>query len=201
MAVEYANGRIITNGLVLSLDATDKTSYPGSGNTWLDVSGNGKNFTLDAGISFNSIGNFSLVNSVGATYNGSITTSTNCTVQIWIKTTDDISLFLSGNDGSYYLGAYRVGNKEYYSNCGSPNYFQDTIDVSNIYDSISDGRWHMAEFKNVNFSTWTTFNFNKYTDYMFGNGNIASLKIYDRSLSSDESLQNYNAQKSRFGLS
>jgi len=31
-------------------------------------------------------------------------------------------------------------------------------------------------------------------------GNIYNVKIYDRVLSSEEILQNYNAQKSRFGL-
>jgi hypothetical protein len=38
--------RIITDGLVLSLDAADKNSYPGSGTTWSDLSGNGYDFTL-----------------------------------------------------------------------------------------------------------------------------------------------------------
>ena len=31
---------IITQGLVLHLDAADDNSYPGSGNTWYDLSGN-----------------------------------------------------------------------------------------------------------------------------------------------------------------
>jgi hypothetical protein len=37
---------IITNGLVLSLDAANRFSYPGSGTTWTDRSGNGNNGTL-----------------------------------------------------------------------------------------------------------------------------------------------------------
>jgi len=37
---------IITNGLVLHLDVTNRKSYPGSGNVWLDRSGYGNNFTL-----------------------------------------------------------------------------------------------------------------------------------------------------------
>jgi len=36
---------IITSGLVLNLDASNASSYPGSGNTWFDISGNGRNFT------------------------------------------------------------------------------------------------------------------------------------------------------------
>jgi len=44
--------RIVTDGLVLCLDAADKNSYPGSGNTWYDLSGNGNNGTLQNTPSF-----------------------------------------------------------------------------------------------------------------------------------------------------
>ena len=43
----YRNGpKIVTDGLVLCLDAAIGKSYPGSGNTWYDLSGNGNNCTL-----------------------------------------------------------------------------------------------------------------------------------------------------------
>jgi len=38
MATQYAFGKIVTDGLVLALDAADKNSYPGSGTTWRDLS-------------------------------------------------------------------------------------------------------------------------------------------------------------------
>ena len=44
MGVTY-NPRIVTDGLVLALDAANPKSYPGSGTTWNDLSGNGRNFT------------------------------------------------------------------------------------------------------------------------------------------------------------
>jgi hypothetical protein len=37
---------IVTDGLVLCLDAANPRSYPGSGSTWYDLSGNGRNFIL-----------------------------------------------------------------------------------------------------------------------------------------------------------
>lgn len=37
---------IITDGLILALDAGNPKSYPGTGNTWSDRSGNGNNVTL-----------------------------------------------------------------------------------------------------------------------------------------------------------
>ena len=40
---------IVTDGLVLCLDAANRRSYPGSGNSWLDLSGNGNNGTFGSG--------------------------------------------------------------------------------------------------------------------------------------------------------
>lgn len=45
MGIAY-NPRIVTNGLVFCLDAGNTKSYSGSGTTWTDLSGNGKNGTL-----------------------------------------------------------------------------------------------------------------------------------------------------------
>ena len=40
---------IVTDGLILHLDAADSNSYGGSGNTWYDISGNGYNGILTNG--------------------------------------------------------------------------------------------------------------------------------------------------------
>ena len=53
MAIFY-NPRTITDGLVLCLDAANTKSYPGSGTTWTDLSGNGNNGTLTNGPSYSS---------------------------------------------------------------------------------------------------------------------------------------------------
>ena len=37
--------KIVTNGLVLCLDAANPKSYPGSGTAWTDLSGNARNAT------------------------------------------------------------------------------------------------------------------------------------------------------------
>jgi hypothetical protein len=46
--------KIVTNGLVLHLDAAQLRSYPGSGTTWTDLSRLGNNGTLINGPTFNS---------------------------------------------------------------------------------------------------------------------------------------------------
>jgi hypothetical protein len=43
---KHHNPRIVTDGLVLCLDAANKRSYPGSGTTWFDLSGNGNDGNL-----------------------------------------------------------------------------------------------------------------------------------------------------------
>jgi len=43
---------IVQDGLVLYLDAGNKASYPGTGTTWTDLSGNGNNATLFNGVNF-----------------------------------------------------------------------------------------------------------------------------------------------------
>ena len=192
---------IITDGLVLSLDAADKNSYPGSGTTWTDLSGNGNNFTMDSAAAWNSDGTMTLADAYGYTYSGNITTSSSSTCVFWMYTTDTVSLFWQGNSGGY-IGAYRVGNKEYYNSVGSPDFRMDTVAQSNIYDNIRDGNWHMIEFKNCDFSggTWTGFLFNQYASFQFSNGELASMLIYNRDLTAAESTQNFNAHRTRFGI-
>ena len=53
MGVNY-NPRIVTDGLVLALDAGNTKSYRGSGTTWTDLSGNRNNGTLTNGPTYNS---------------------------------------------------------------------------------------------------------------------------------------------------
>ena len=53
MAITYSP-KIVTNGLVLCLDAANPRSYPGTGTSWSDLSGNGNNGTLVNGVGYSS---------------------------------------------------------------------------------------------------------------------------------------------------
>jgi hypothetical protein len=82
------NPKVVTNGLVLYLDAGQRTSYSGSGTTWTDLSGRGNNGTLVNGVEYNSSNLGSLVfdgvnDVVNGTINGSIFTG-NFTQSAWI---------------------------------------------------------------------------------------------------------------------
>ena len=49
----YGGPDIVTDGLVLALDAGSERSYPGSGTTWIDLSGNGNAVMVNSPV-FNS---------------------------------------------------------------------------------------------------------------------------------------------------
>jgi len=87
MGISY-NPRIVTDGLVLALDAGNVKSYPGSGTTWTDLSGRGNIGTLTNGPTYNSANGGSIVfdgvddyvsfGSLGSQFS-------NFTVEIWFK--------------------------------------------------------------------------------------------------------------------
>jgi len=43
---------VVSNGLLVHLDAANSNSYPGSGTTWFDLSGNGRNATINGSPTF-----------------------------------------------------------------------------------------------------------------------------------------------------
>jgi len=89
MSTKYSP-KIITNGLVLSLDAANNKSYPRSGTTWTDLSGNNNNGTLTNGPTFSSVNGGSIVfdgadDQIDCGNDSSLNISTNLTLGIWVK--------------------------------------------------------------------------------------------------------------------
>jgi len=77
-------GGIVRDGLVLNLDAAKKDSYPGTGTTWRDISGNSRSGSLVSGTSFTST-NGGAINFAGGYVSGSsqVNTGQNFTVSVW----------------------------------------------------------------------------------------------------------------------
>ena len=190
--------KIVTDGLVLALDAGNTKSYPGSGTTWYDLSGNGNNHTITNSPTFSN-GEFTINETQSFTYNTMPTTGTNCTVVLFYKTTDGQELWVRGNTGSYYIAASYSGGNYYDENSGNPTYYVDTI-ARNNPTAYRNGNYHMWEAKNVNFSAWNQLNWFGYGSSWNMNGTVAFIAMYSRALTASESAQNYNALKGRFGL-
>ena len=95
--LQYPTPSITSTNLIAHLDASDSNSYPGTGTTWTDLTGNGHNGTLNgftfnpgvAGGSFEQIidGNYgeNITFSQTVTKNAlNLATNKNLTLQIWI---------------------------------------------------------------------------------------------------------------------
>ena len=143
---------IVTEGLVLALDAASVRSYSGSGTAWKDLSGNGNDHTITNSPTFSN-GAFTINETQSFTRSSMPTNNTNCTVLLFYKTGDTQELWVRGNSGSYYIAACHPSSNYYHENSGSPTYYIDGIQRSHPKNH-KDGNYHMWEAKNVNFSAW-----------------------------------------------
>lgn len=217
MAQNYGPN-IVTDGLVLSLDAADRNSYPGSGTTWFDISGNGRNGTLVNGPTYTSAnrGGIVLDGTDDAVRISSVILSgaDSFTVNQWIQTsTTEIGGTTFGNYpagnlqifyGSSFMGMWLANSSTYVAapvpffstpvmitaaRSGTDTYFyQNGILLKTGSSSSSIGS--TSDFR-IGENTTTT---EEYT------GTIFTTQVYNRALSTSEISQNYNQTKSRFGL-
>lgn len=152
MATQYANGRIVTDGLVLNLNAADPNSYPGSGTTWIDISGNGNNGTLTNGPTFSS-GNggvivFDGVNDYVAITNSSTINPNNGSFSIVCWVNSDPS---SGGDGwDLWVAKRQGGSNGYYVGGNNPSGVRFML--GNDAGSRTD-----TGFIGYTFNTWAMF--------------------------------------------
>ena len=217
---------IVTNGLVLCLDAANVKSYPGSGTTWTDLSGRGNNGTLVNGVGYSgsNLGSLSF-DGVNDTVNfGDVLDIglSNWTVSTWIKSSTKhfgriVAKNNLGSDG-WWIGV---------SPAGSFNIGIDTVwSPSSVYDYDTKGWinlvgvWNRSSFAVIYANTvnlgnivdisskssrnlQTSFNLRVSSRDAGGgyfNGNIAQASIYNRALTPQEIQQNFNATRSRFSI-
>ena len=225
----YANGpKIVTDGLVLCLDAANSKSYPGTGTAWNDISGNGNNGTLVNSVGYSSNNGGSLVfdgvnDRAQCSNSSSLNITNSITMESWIHPT---AYKTTGGGGgmiitklSYYLelagsGVMRV----YFYDLSSPGYHNGTINIPlNIWSYVIGVR----DKTNNSIRIYVNGNLDREISSITGNirsnstaltigsysganyeftGKISGSKIYNRALSAQEIQQNYNALKGRYGL-
>jgi hypothetical protein len=84
----FGSPPIVTSGLVLNLDAGNTKSYPRSGTTWFDISGNNNHFTLFNSPSYNTLGYFILDgvdDYIRSTNTLNLSNTNVITVDFWLK--------------------------------------------------------------------------------------------------------------------
>jgi len=102
--------KIITDGLVLALDAGNTKSYPGSGTTWTDLSGNGNTGTLVNGVGYSGSNLGSLSFDATDDYirindSNILDLTTALTLSIWFNRGDILTL-ASGDQHNLFLKGY-----------------------------------------------------------------------------------------------
>lgn len=219
----FSGPDIITDGLVLYLDAANSRSYPGTGTTWTDLSDNGNNGTLVNGVGYSSNNKGTLVfdgTNDYVTLPSSVGYTTEFSQMSWFKSTGapfgGFHIVFGGAQAEISIptaGELRIGVDT------------GTRYVGNIGSGLTDGNWHFvsATYKPsegvlrgyidaaavgtvatnsgnpVTSFTRTMGRFGTSTSY-YTNGLISTALIYSRALTAAEIKQNYLATKGRYGL-
>jgi hypothetical protein len=216
---------IITNGLKLQLDAGNISSYPGTGTTWYDISGNGNNVDMQNSSSiswtYGGIGYFTTGSNgwfTKSSTSGLPTGNSPYTLSVWVKLGSSWSgqgmMSIGPFGSSNQANAFRTGNTNQIINYWWAN---DLVVTSSVSPANS---WFNAVVKYdgttrrilINGSsvgsdtpvghsvTSGTLQIAKTAGSEYLNGNISQALIYNVALSDSEILQNFNSTKSRFGL-
>ena len=215
--------RIVTDELVLCLDAGNTKSYSGSGTTWTDLSGKGNNGTLVNGVGYNSSNGGSLSFDGTNDYVTSPSSSlfafgtADFTLEVWIypesfsdythmialPSQNTFALKANKTDGAIYF--YTPGYTTYGSTSGwtlSLNTWNHVIfkrESSVAYAFLNGSlKGSKSGFTN-NFSAQVLNIRNGYTSE-YAQCKISIAKIYNRALSASEIQQNFNALRGRYGI-
>ena len=229
LGVKVLNATSPITGSVLYLDAGIAASYPGSGTTWTDLSGYGNNVTLSNGPTFTTGSGGAIIFDGTDDYAdfyapniGSI-----ATVEMWCNIGSGYSgkMFM----GWYYYDVwcpsgtigYNTGNGDAYGISSATvsalgcvgNWKQyifemrDDVSYTNNKIYINAALQSLSQQQSSEYAGYRTLN-GGYGRICQGRGysgyempmNCAIFRVYNRSLTAQEILQNFNSQRQRFGI-
>lgn len=219
--------KTVTNSLVLYLDAANPKSYVSGSTTWFDLSGNNYHGTLINNAGFSSERNgcmvFDGVDDMVRTNFQTITV--NSSFEIWANRTESVNQYnmMAGMYLPYF--AMNSGNTLVFSNTiggvqrttfSSPTgtlrdntwycfHFINSYDGANttmksyingtlVRSVTNTGQTITTTFRPLVIGGWRS---DVPTDNPF-KGKISIVKVYNKELTQDEILQNYNTTKSRY---
>ena len=226
MSTKYSP-KIVTDGLVLCLDAANSKSYVGSGTSWNDLSRNNNTGTLvngptytssfGGGIVFDGTNDYVAVSCAANTIR-----PYNSTTVFWIN----LPLYSGGQrcimsyrgygGGNLYIGKNSGGIFCYYNELNSSGYTVGTITnatnamiavtcdaTNNLLNVYTNGSLVGSVVRTgwvTSYNTAISLGFDNggTAEYMLGN--MYNFMHYNRVLTASEILQNYNATKGRYNL-
>jgi hypothetical protein len=223
VAVAASDGPIVTSNLVLHLDAGNATSYPGSGTTWTDLSGNSRNATLTS-VTYTADNRGALVfdgaNSLGVINDTVINRYLNSfSVEVWYTSNNNTPRVLRTGQSShgFNLGSYTTTPTKW----KVTKYGVIDLTVGSIPQNTS---WHQvvlvysttanqgtkvyvdgvlsetnASTTNLRASTWSYLEVGR-SEAGSHNGKLGIVRMYNSVLSAADVLQNFDANKARYGI-
>ena len=225
----YFNPNIVTDGLILSLDASNIRSYPGSGTAIYDLSGKDAHATINGTVPFVGAGSSSYWNFATAASTKYISSTlsqpyVDCTIVFYPDFTltsnaSLVGLIAASNDATNTDKSMRFNNANgtgpwtVISSTGintddwgyaSTTYYVNGAAVAHGA-SLNNG-WNILGAYRTNQSTFpSSFSYFLGTEGFNAavrdfQGRIAMCLMYNRQLSDTEHAKNYNALKRRFGL-
>lgn len=228
--------KLVSDGLVLALDAANIKSYPGSGNSIYDLTLN-SNGTVISNSTFSTNNNGVII--YGSSQNSGVITLPpisaglnlfNETYTFWAKCLRNRS---SVGGGSFSNWIIQYGS--YYSN-NSGGFGLQSGNISRYLKGSTSSGWSSSGSIGLGNSIYDTYNWIFYTLQIINGNNIkfymnnvlifnttisdtytghssnvvvlgrnmdttfSNISVYNKALTAEEILQNYNATKSRFNL-
>lgn len=218
--------KVISDGLVLYLDATNPRSYSGTGSTWADLSGYGYNSTLVSSptyinnkygqLAFNGSTQYATVPYTSTLWNGQTYTLSLWAKKIGLGDQGTFGIMIS-KDINYIAHAYNGKTMASFRNStgqqiliygNNPASYNEWRHYAFTYDGTVGVLYEngaatgsTALSGNVVNSSSNPFYIGRFDDGGYHlNGCIAGAMVYNRALSADEVLQNYNATKYKYIL-
>jgi hypothetical protein len=220
--VKNGYDNIVTSNIQLSYDAGFYNSYNGTGTSVIDLSGNNRTGTLTNGPTFNSSGvasfDFAGTDDYISVSNFMGNTST-FSVSHWIYLNDTQSVRTIFSNYSTSGNGWVTGIRDDISNVfkfylGSSHLYSNTTLLNNTWYHVAvtynngnpkiyiNGVLDASSSDTIVFgSSWFGNDIGRLGNgSQYFNGKITALQVYTSALTAQQILQNYNAQKGRFGL-
>lgn len=221
----------IVPGSIFFIDAANNNSYPGTGTTWNDLSGNSNHLTIPTLLAntFTNTNGGSFLFGQLSTHtitksplsNFSFTPSSGISVEVWYKraVSNDFQFWVSDNAANYRFGTTSTGTM--FWNMGtradrSPGGYTLPANVWKhiVFTGSTEGSTIMTRVfvdgvqvltQDEGYNTIASFpslliGSGELNSVYLLKGNLAVCRIYKKALTISEIQQNFNVNKSRFGL-
>jgi hypothetical protein len=219
---------IVTNGLIMNLDAGNTASYPGSGDNWLDLSGNGNNGSLNGGVVFNpassgflvfdgvdnyvttpvqieaptnsNLQTFSawLVNASGSVFGSSAASNGMSHLRITLDSVGNLIFFETAYGGASGEGIDSVAVTPKIAN--NIVLVKTAAQKYDVYLNAEKVLNQVTKKATVNSLFYGGVYYFSSGVGNYHDGKVSNYMIYNRSLTQQEITQNYQAIKNRYGL-